>query len=308
MEAIVDLPTKKRRILVILANARTKKKWVRRRDLYRIASRGYISRLLIDLLNESLIERKGRPKHYLYRGTERLHKLLNLGQLPRSSLDGLRKEERPRLQEVVIRPIEDYVDAEAMWKESQRVTFRVDSHVGNWIRKHCEAPSRKDNAEQYTYSCSAFTLIISKKNNCVLIMKVPDWQKALTGWLMSMGLVTSDINFILRQVHMQLPGRISRYEMPVFDRTLKRRRAEFVVKTQVRDEFIVSNINYSTDVDLEVYGHDFLVDVWLSVLAGTQHNQVVALAALQKQIAELTRKINELEAKSKKKREDGMYV
>ena len=100
--------------------------------------------------------------------------------------------------------------------------------------------------------------------------------------------------------------------MPVLDRTMKERDVQFVVSTQVGDDTIVSNINYSSKIDWEVYGSGFLVDQWLAVLAGTQHNQVVVLRSMEQKILELSRQVEELrkerEAKKVPEKEGDYYV
>ena len=100
--------------------------------------------------------------------------------------------------------------------------------------------------------------------------------------------------------------------MPVLDRSIKERDVQFVISTRVGDDKVVSNINYSSNIDWEVYGSAFLVDQWLAVLAGTQHNQVVVMRGMEQKIMELSKQVEELrkekESKKAPKKEADYFV
>jgi len=293
-----DTPSKKRRILAVLVTARTNKQWLSRKDLLRIASGGYVDKLLLEFRQDGLIERTGSRGRYRYRASKKTFQtFLEEGPLPRGPQEKgrLSKEERPRGHLVQLRPVTEFLDPDAMWVEHQRVSFQVDSWTAGVLREKCHPASRKDRAKQRSFSCSSFTVTITKRGVCQLIMKEPNWQRRLADWFLATGLSQASATSVLSMVKAQLPERFKRAEMPVLDRSLKARDVEFVVSTRVGDEKIVSNINYSTNIDWEIYGSAFLVDQFLSVLAGTQHNQVVALVALEQEIAQLSRKVNELE-------------
>ena len=272
-------------------------------------SKHYVDVLLWRLLNAGLIERKGIQKHYRYRASEAGQTYLELGPLPRAPL---RKGERPRGQLVQLRPVTQLLDTDAMWMEHERVSVQLDQYSAERLREHCLPASRRDRAQQRSFSTSAFTVTISKRGACVLILKGPDWQEVLAKWILACGLSQPGTNSVMSLISAQLPERFTRMEMPVLDRTIKDRDVQFVVSTRVGDDKVVSNINYSTNIDWEVYGSGFLVDQWLAVLAGTQHNQVVVLRAMEQKVMELSRQVEELrkekEAKKVPKKEGDYYV
>ena len=272
-------------------------------------SGSYVDVLLRRFLAGGLIERKGPRGHYFYRATEAGHTILELGPLPRAPL---RKGERPRGQLVQLRPVTQLLDTDAMWMEHERVSVQLDQYSAEKLRGHCLPASRRDRAQQRSFSTSAFTVTISKRGACVLILKGPDWQEVLAKWILACGLSQPGTNSVMSLVRAQLPERFTRMEMPVLDRTIKDRDVQFVVSTRVGDDKVVSNINYSTNIDWEVYGSGFLVDQWLAVLAGTQHNQVVVLRAMEQKVMELSRQVEELrkekEAKKVPKKEGDYYV
>ena len=307
MTGIVNTKT---RALARLVSARVKGKWLSRRELLQMGiSKRYIDSLLSRLLDQGLIERKGIPKHYRYQATEAGQARLELGPLPRAPL---RKGERPRGQLVQLRPVTQLLDTDAMWMEHERVSVQLDQYSAERLREHCLPASRRDRAQQRSFSTSAFTVTISKRGACVLILKGPDWQEVLAKWILACGLSQPGTNSVMSLIRAQLPERFTRMEMPVLDRTIKDRDVQFVVSTRVGDDKVVSNINYSTNIDWEVYGSGFLVDQWLAVLAGTQHNQVVVLRAMEQKVMELSRQVEELrkekEAKKVPKKEGDYYV
>lgn len=300
----------KTRVLARMVSARVKGKWLRRRELVQMGiSKHYVDVLLWRLLNAGLIERKGIQKHYRYRASEAGQTYLELGPLPRAPL---RKGERPRGQLVQLRPVTQLLDTDAMWMEHERVSVQLDQYSAERLREHCLPASRRDRAQQRSFSTSAFTVTISKRGACVLILKGPDWQEVLAKWILACGLSQPGTNSVMSLISAQLPERFTRMEMPVLDRTIKDRDVQFVVSTRVGDDKVVSNINYSTNIDWEVYGSGFLVDQWLAVLAGTQHNQVVVLRAMEQKVMELSRQVEELrkekEAKKVPKKEGDYYV
>ena len=272
-------------------------------------SKPYATKLLRRLFDEGLVERKGPRGHYLYRASKSGQRRLELGPLPRSTL---RRGERPRGQLVQLRPVTQLLDTDALWMEHERVSVQLDQYSAERLREHCHPPSRRDRAQQRSFSTSAFTVTISKRGVCVLIVKEPDWQEVLAKWILACGLSQAGTNSVMSLIRVQLPERFSRMEMPVLDRTMKARDVQFVVCTRVGDDKVVSNINYSSKIDWEVYGSGFLVDQWLAVLAGTQHNQVVVLRAMEQKILELSKQVEELrkekEAKKVPKKKRDYYV
>ena len=309
--------TKKKRILAILITARSKNKWLKRTDLLKIASRGYLGHLLLNLTDDGLIERKGIRRHYLYRATEKAStSFLKEGTLPRSPLSRKKASERPRGHVVQLKPITQFLDVEASWMEHQKVHVRVDTYTADVVRNHCEPASKSDRAQQRSFSNASFTVTISKHNHVSLVMKEPRWQESLAKWLVACGLSQSGTKSVLSMIRAQMPESLKRMEMPVLDPTLKAREVDFAITTRVGDDTIVSNINYSTNIDFEVFGQSFLIDQWLAVLGGTQHNMVVVMSAMEQKIADLSKKVNELqkerESKDKKKKDDtpggSMYV
>lgn len=300
----------KTRVLARMTSARATGKWLRRRDLVQMGiSKRYVDVLLWRLLNAGLIEREGIKKHYRYRASEAGQTYLELGPLPRAPL---RKGERPRGQLVQLRPITLLLDPDALWMEHDRVSVQLDNHSAEQLRSHCLPPSRRDRAQQRSFSTSAFTITISKRGACVLIIKEPGWPNVLAKWVLACGLSQAGTNSVLSLIKAQLPERFSRMEMPVLDRSVKERDVQFVISTRVGDDKVVSNINYSSNIDWEVYGSAFLVDQWLAVLAGTQHNQVVVMRGMEQKIMELSKQVEELrkekEAKKAPKKEGDYFV
>lgn len=302
------------KVLARLITAKTHNKFVPRRDLLKIASRGYLDRLLPDLQREGFIIRKGPRGAYQYQGTELATKLLDLGTLPRSPLMPQTASERPRGHLVQLRPITQFLDIDSLWMEHQRVSVNLDSHTADVLRAKCNPESPRDRARQKSYSCSAFTATIARRGSCVLILKEPQWEEAFAKWLLGSGLSQSGTNSVLSMLRAQLPDSRKQVEMPVLDPTLKGREVAFAVTTKIGDDKIVTNINYSTKVDMEIFGTAFLVDQWLAVLGGTQHNMVVVQAAMRQEISELSQKVNEMqkereaaEKKDEKKKEADYY-
>ena len=300
----------KTRVLARMVSARVKGKWLRRRELVQMGiSKRYVDVLLWRLLNAGLIERKGIQKHYRYRASEAGQTYLELGPLPRAPL---KKGERPRGQIVQLRPVTQLLDPDALWMEHERVSVQLDHYTAEMLRTHCLPSTRRDRAEQRSFSTSSFTATISKRGACQLIIKEPDWQEVLAKWILACGLSQAGTNSVLSLITAQLPERFSRMEMPVLDRTMRERDVQFVITTRVGDDKVVSNINYSSNIDWEVYGSAFLVDQWLAVLAGTQHNQVVVMRGMEQKIVELSKKVEELrkekEAKKAPKKEGNYYV
>lgn len=297
MTGIVNTKT---RALARLVSARVKGKWLSRRDILQMGiSKRYIDSLLSRLLEQGLIERKGIPKYYRYRATEAGQARLELGPLPRAPL---RKGERPRGQIVQLRPVTQLLDPDALWMEHERVSVQLDHYTAGMLRTHCLPSTRRDRAEQRSFSTSAFTATISKRGACQLIIKEPDWKEVLAKWILACGLSQSGTNSVLSLISAQLPERFSRMEMPVLDRSIKERDVQFVISTRVGDDKVVSNINYSSNIDWEVYGSAFLVDQWLAVLAGTQHNQVVVMRGMEQKILELSKKVEELRKEKESKK------
>ena len=296
-----------RKTLVLnrLVTARANHTWATREDLLRTGiSRPYLRVLLTRLLKDGLLEKQNG----LYRATETLQVQLELGPLPRAPQ---KAGERLREHVVQLRPITDFLDVNAMWQEGQRVSFSVDSHTAEAMRTAMDPPTRRDRAQQYSASCAAFSLSVSRRNVCQMVIKEAGWMHVFSGWLVGCGLSITGAQSVVNNVMLQMPDSIKRVEMPVLDRTVKAQNVEFAVKTRVGDDIIVSNINYSTNIDWEIYGNAHLVDNMLAALGATQHNQVVALVALEQKIEELTKQIEELrkerESKQNKKEDEGNY-
>jgi hypothetical protein len=216
---------------------------------------------------------------------------------------------------VQLKPIQQLLDVDAMWMEHQRLNIRLDGFTADVLRTYCEPSHRSDRAQQRSFSNSSFVITISKHNHCALILKEPNWQDSLVKWMLACGISQSGTTSVMAMIQAQMPESLKRVEMPVLDPSMRARDVSFAVTTKVGDSKIVSNINYSTNIDFEVYGQNFLVDQWLAVLGATQHNQVVVMAALKQQVADLSKKVNELqkerEAAEKKKADDAggsMYV
>lgn len=322
-------PSKKQRILARLVTARAKDTWISRKELLKIASRGYVDRLLPLLYRAGLVERRGVRGRYVYRASKQLaSKLLILGRVPRSKeLAGtkeelaeagfprLKPEERPRGHTVKLRPVTEFLDPDATWIEHQKVRINLDQYTAGLLRNWCNPPSRRDRAQQRSYTSKKFSLTIAKRGSLLIIVKEKDWMRSFVEWLHQTGLSKAAISSILGKIEAHMPDRYVRAEMPVLDREVKAMDVQFVVSTRVGDEKIVSNINYSSSIDFEIYGKGYLVQQWLSVLAGTQHNQVVALVALEHQVADLVKTVEELrkereaaEEKEVEKKRDDMYV
>jgi hypothetical protein len=196
------------------------------------------------------------------------------------------------------------MDVDELWMEPQRVVVQLDGYTAQVLRTKCSAPSRKDKAEQRSFGTRFFTITISKKGAANLMLKEPNWPKALAQWFMVCGISQAGTNSIMSMIFAQLPDSFKRMEMPVLDRTPKRQEVQFVVSTRVGDDKIVSNINYSTNIDWEIFGKGYLVDQYLSVLAGTQHNQVVAMVALEQKIMQLSRQVEEMRKEKEKEKKE----
>ncbi len=302
--------SKKNRILAILITARTRDEWIPRKIFLKIASRGYVCRLLQQFEKDGLVEITGHKGQYRYRATEEASlSSQKEGQLPRAPLRRLKSDERPRGHVVMLRPVSEVLSADESWMEAQRVTFQVDGFTGDAMRSAMNPPTKRDRARQYSMSCGAFSLSISRRNVCQMMIKELQWREALAGFLIGCGLSVQGTESVMNTVMLQMPESIKRIEMPVLDRSVKSREVEFAVVTRVGDDKIVSNINYSTNIDFEVYGNAQWVDNWLAALGAGQHNQVVALVALEEKIRELSKRVNELqkekeESKEKKDSED----
>lgn len=302
--------TKKRRLWVILLTAKANDKWESWKHLRRIASKGYISRLLNEFKKEGLIERRSSGGIYFYRASEKgLQGFQNLGILPRSPL--MRKREHL----VQLRPVQQFLDVDSMWMEHQKLNIRLDAYTADVLRKYCEPARRSDRAQQRSFSNSSFVITISKHNHCALILKEPNWKESLVKWMLTCGISQTGSTSVLSMIQAQMPESLKRVEMPVLDPSVRAREMQFAVTTNVGDAKVISNINYSTNIDFEVYGQSFLVDQFLATLGATQHNQVVVMAALKQEVADLSKKVNELqkerEAVEKKKADESggtMYV
>jgi hypothetical protein len=188
--------------------------------------------------------------------------------------------------------------------EHQRVYVNLDAFTAQVLRAKCNAPNKKDGAQQRSFGTRFFTITISKRGVAFLILKEPNWPKAFAQWIMACGISQAGTNSIMSMIGAQLPDSFKRMEMPVLDRTPKREEVQFVVSTRVGDDKIVSNINYSTNIDWEIYGKSFLVDQYLAVLAGTQHNQVVAMTAMEQKIMDLSRQVEEMRKEKEQKEQD----
>lgn len=202
--------------------------------------------------------------------------------------------ERPRVQTVIARPFDQYVDTSGIWLEAQKVSLQLDRYESVAVRDQCNPASPRDRAKQRSYSCKSFAIVVTKKGATQITLKSELGLGDLSEWLTrACKLSITSTNRLLESATGQLKHSFKRVEMPVFDRSLKRREVQFVVQTKVGDDMVESNINYSTAVDLEVLGESYLVDNWLAVLGATQHNQVVALKKLEQELEELGRKVEE---------------
>lgn len=301
-----DKATVRTKLLARLVTARTYNKWVPRKDLLKIASRGYLDRLLPDMLDEGLITRRGSRGKYQYQGTELATKLLELGPLPRGTQ---KRHERTHEVAVTLVPNDQLVDVQSAWMEHVRVSIKVDGHTADLMRARCVAPGARDRAQQYSFSNEDFSITVSRRGACMLVLKELKWAKTFPEWLQSCGLSSNTMSNVLGQVTLQLPESFRRVEMPVLHREIKHRNVKFVVRTRAGDDWVESNINYSTDVDLEALGTGILVDNWVAMLAATQHNAVAVLQALEKQISDLVKKTEELrkEKEEKQSKKEGDY-
>ena len=298
--------TVRTKLLARLVTAKTHDKWVPRKDLLRIATRGYLDRLLPELLREGLVTRKGPRGNHQYQGTELATKLLDLGPLPRGTQ---KRRERTHDVDVTLVPNNQLIDVQNAWMEHVRVSIKVDMHTADLMRAKCVAPGARDRAQQFSFGNKEFSITVSRRGACMLVLKELQWSKSFPDWLQACGLSANTMTNVLGQVTLQLPESFRRIEIPVLQRELKQRNVRFVIRTRAGEDWVESNINYSTDVDLEALGTGILVDNWVAMLAATQHNAVAVLQALEQQIKDLMKKTEELrkEREPKPDTKEGEY-
>lgn len=312
--------TRKRRVLLRLCGAKRFDQWVTVRELLIYGAESTVQSSLRRLLKEGLIERQKRQPvkgrwFWVYRATDAGLVVQEHGGYPR----GVCTPSSPEVN-VYLKPLADVLDTDGVYWEMRQVSVKVDDYSSNLIRAACDPPKGKwrDRAKQMSYSEASFAFTITKRGTCTITLKGPEWEKELKRWLISTGLSRAQADVILGQVRHQIPGGWSRIEIPVLEPSIKRLNVRATVRTAVGDDMVESNINYSMDIGLEIFGTTKWVDMLLAVLAGLQHSTVVSevsrnqtladiMALLEEQRREREAK-EEAEKKEREKKAGDYYV
>ncbi len=177
------------------------------------------------------------------------------------------------------------IDTDSAWLEHIKIKIRLPGKIRNKIEKFFSVdPAKfdKDPAQQKLYKTSKFTLILSKQNHLMIIGKSTDWSSYFFKLMRNFGLNDNQLRRLYILIFRKLPNSEVQIEMPVLDTNLRHvfnnKNASIEIITKWRNEIIVSRINFSTNIDIEIRGKLWLIQRWISVMAASQHALVLSIA------------------------------
>jgi hypothetical protein len=241
-----------------------------------------------------------------YRATEAGLVVQEGGGLPSTPLKG---KTEAKVLEVAVRGIDEVLDTTGLEWEVLQYSIRVDGYSEAQMRKVSNPPRKgsRDRAKQVSYSERDFAITISKGGKCFISLKNHKWEKAFRKWIDSSGLSKTQAKNIITQVKNQLPFGMARIEIPVLEQAMEELRVRCNVRTEIRDEFVESNINYSMGkIGLEFFGGYRWVETLVQIIAALQHTTVVSEVRRDQFIADMMALLEEqrIEREDKEKEEE----
>jgi hypothetical protein len=284
--------SRKKRIFMRLCAARNANEWVKVNEMLKYASESTIRSALRRLLKAGLIEKMKIPQPkgrwvLGYRATDKGLIVQKEGGLPSTPPKG---KTETKVLEVAVRSIDEILDTSAMAWEVLQYSIRVDGYSEAQMRKVCNPPKKgsRDRAKQVSYSEADFAITVSKGGKCFISLKSHTWEKPFREWIAKSGLSLAQAKNILSQVKNQLPFGMARIEIPVLEQMVEELRVRCNVRTEIRDEFVETNINYSLGkIGLEFFGGYRWVETLVQIIAALQHTTMVSEVRRDQFIADM---------------------
>lgn len=251
----------RQRILNILITCRTKNHPATAKEIsYQSGiNRNTVNQYLLRLYRDGLITRlKTVHGYFRYMATENAETCMNLGGVPRYSLNRV-------------------LDVENMKIEDRKGKIHLRESVRERVREACGEAKTRDRAGWRSYEGEGFGVSITKNGVLVVtVHSIEGWQGSLRGWLESVGISVSDVEGIMSDLGVAFASGYGRIEVPIKTPLLRESNIELKIETTFDKQRVQTNINRSGGMlGYEVSGPNYFLDMVTAELVSFQHKLAI---------------------------------